>query len=151
MKTILFFVAVASIQATAFGQQNVANLLEHYLHLKNALFENEPGEAVTLSGHLLQSLDKSETFDHKNAMVKSVNKIMGTRDIEKQRAALADLSEILWQSIKDGGAPLQPVYYYYCPMKKVYWLSTEAVITNPYYGSVMPSCGTLTDQKNPQT
>lgn len=151
MKTILFFVAVASIQATAFGQHNVADLLDHYLQLKNALFQNEPREAVIHSVNLLQSLDKSESFYRKSAMIKSVNKITGTRDIEKQRTSFAELSVLIWQSITENRQLPQTYYYHYCPMKKVYWLSTEAVINNPYYGSVMPNCGTLADQKNQQT
>jgi hypothetical protein len=43
MRTILFFVGVALIQATAFGQQKAADLLNHYLQLTNALFRTIPG------------------------------------------------------------------------------------------------------------
>jgi hypothetical protein len=40
---------------------------------------------------------------------------------------------------------VQPVYQDYCPMKKAYWLSSEAAIKNPYYGSQMLSCGKIND------
>jgi hypothetical protein len=106
---------------------------------------------VIHSGNLLQSVNNDEALGRKGDMIKLTQKINGTLDIEKQRAAFADLSVIIWQSIKDWGEPLQPVYYYYCPMKKAYWLSNQAVIKNPYYGKVMSFCGNLTDQKNPQT
>lgn len=34
-----------------------------------------------------------------------------------------------------------PTYYQYCPMQDAYWLSKENAVKNPYYGSMMLSCG----------
>ena len=39
----------------------------------------------------------------------------------------------------------QPIYHAYCHMKKVYWLSAEAGIKNPYYGKTMLTCGKVTE------
>jgi hypothetical protein len=30
-------------------------------------------------------------------------------------------------------------------MKKMYWLSSEAAIKNPYYGKMMLTCGSVTE------
>lgn len=42
-----------------------------------------------------------------------------------------------------------PIYYQFCPManngKGANWLSKENVVKNPYYGSMMLSCGKVTE------
>ena len=42
-----------------------------------------------------------------------------------------------------------PTYYQFCPManngKGANWLSKENVVKNPYYGSMMLSCGKVTE------
>jgi hypothetical protein len=35
------------------------------------------------------------------------------------------------------------LYVDYCPMKKVFWLSADKAIRNPYYGNMMLSCGNI--------
>ena len=45
-----------------------------------------------------------------------------------------------------------PVYYQFCPMandgKGANWLSKENAVKNPYYGSMMLSCGKTVETIN---
>ena len=54
----------------------------------------------------------------------------------------------LVKSFKLGGE--QDLYWQYCPMANDdtggYWLSTESEIRNPYFGSMMMSCGEVKEK-----
>jgi hypothetical protein len=53
----------------------------------------------------------------------------------------------MWKIVKNNSEIRESVYYQYCPMKKMYWLSKEETIKNPYYGSKMLTCGNVSDKK----
>ncbi|MFY7963827.1 MAG: mercury transporter, partial [Chitinophagaceae bacterium] len=61
-----------------------------------------------------------------------------------QRDHFTSLSKNMYELLKAAKANTT-VYYQYCPMfnngKGANWLSKEATIKNPYYGSMMLSCG----------
>ena len=65
-------------------------------------------------------------------------------NISHQREHFASLSTNMFALAKVLPLSDQPVYQEYCPMKKTYWLSSEAAIKNPYFGSTMLTCGTVT-------
>ena len=97
---------------------------------------------------LIQSLDtakftNSATLSPK--LKKEANAIASSSDINKQRLAFATLSQAMIEFVKANKADTAPIYVDYCPMKKTYWLSAEKTIRNPYYGSAMLSCGSITD------
>jgi copper chaperone CopZ len=70
--------------------------------------------------------------------------IASKTDIDVQRKAFTELTAPLLALVKV--APrAEPVYYDHCPMYEggAYWLSQEKPIKNPFYGSMMLTCGSV--------
>lgn len=74
--------------------------------------------------------------------------ISETKGISHQREHFSSLSDNMYKLAKSVNLSAVPVYQQYCSMKKMYWLSSEAAIKNPYYGSKMLTCGKVTDTIN---
>jgi hypothetical protein len=75
-------------------------------------------------------------------LISDAEQIAATKDVKRQRERFNDFSNnmfVLAKAIKLS----EPVYQQYCPMKKTYWLSSEAAIKNPYYGNQMLTCGNV--------
>ncbi|MBK8227459.1 MAG: DUF3347 domain-containing protein [Flavobacteriales bacterium] len=70
--------------------------------------------------------------------------IASKTDIHAQRKAFAELSPHMLTLVKVAPRP-DPVYYDHCPMYEggANWLSMEKPIKNPFYGSMMMTCGTV--------
>ncbi|MBK7555859.1 MAG: DUF3347 domain-containing protein [Flavobacteriales bacterium] len=70
--------------------------------------------------------------------------IASKTDIEAQRKAFAELSAPILALVKVAPRP-EPVYYDHCPMYEggADWLSQEKGIKNPFYGSMMLTCGSV--------
>ncbi|MBK9289326.1 MAG: DUF3347 domain-containing protein [Flavobacteriales bacterium] len=70
--------------------------------------------------------------------------IASKADIETQRKAFAELSAPMLALVKVAPRP-DPVYYDHCPMYDggADWLSQEKGIKNPFYGSMMLTCGSV--------
>lgn len=127
--------------------QNTENIFNQYLKVKDALVKSDSKTTSEQAVLLHKEIEASSTFSEKESLLKLVQKMTKTTDIEKQRAAFADVSTTMWKVVKNGKGIKQDVYYQYCPMKKMYWLSNEAKIKNPYYGSKMLTCGNVADKK----
>jgi hypothetical protein len=158
MKTILFIVALF---ATAFFQKSFAqdsttqtqsqlsHLLTSYYNIKDALVA---GNANTASTSAEQFVKTANGIDYKvisegniNALLYDATAISESKDLKEQRMYFANLSTNMFAVAKAVKLTTQPVYYTYCPMKKAYWLSSEAVIKNPYFGNTMLTCGKVTE------
>ncbi|MBL7951294.1 MAG: DUF3347 domain-containing protein [Flavobacteriales bacterium] len=70
--------------------------------------------------------------------------IAAKKEIDAQRKAFAELSPHMLTLVKVAPRP-EPVYYDHCPMYEggADWLSQEKVIKNPFYGSMMLTCGSV--------
>ncbi|MBK6754066.1 MAG: DUF3347 domain-containing protein [Flavobacteriales bacterium] len=70
--------------------------------------------------------------------------IASKTDIDTQRKAFAELSAPMLALVKAAPRP-EPVYYDHCPMYEggADWLSQEKGIKNPFYGSMMLTCGSV--------
>ena len=70
--------------------------------------------------------------------------ITESKDAAHQREHFTSLSVNIYELIKVS-KHTETVYYQHCPMyndgKGANWLSKESTIKNPYYGSMMMSCG----------
>ncbi len=66
------------------------------------------------------------------------------KDIEAQRGLLAELSERVIELARNTPPPGQTLYVANCPMVEADWLQTEEKLSNPYMGSRMLRCGSLT-------
>lgn len=159
------FLVVAFI-ATAFVQQGFAQdftktnqlsaLLNSYYGIKNALVNSDATAAAAKANELVKAIDAIDmktlsTADH-TALITAQDKlkmdaqaIAASNKIEAQRTSFSTLSNNIYTLAKAAKLSTEPVYMEYCPMKKMYWLSSEASIKNPYYGKAMPTCGKVTD------
>lgn len=131
------------------SQQQLSQLLTHYYSIKDALVAGNSGTAAIKAEEFLKT---ANSIDYKiisegniNALVKDATVISGLKDINKQRARFANLSDNMSSLVKLVKFSSEPIYQIYCPMKKANWLSSEKDIKNPYYGSAMLTCGKVVD------
>lgn len=162
MKKIFLLVALI---ATAFTQQlvaqdnkpgSLAGLLTSYYGIKDALVtSNSTGAAAnaleflkTVNGVDLKSLSAADAAAFKPLQEKlafDARHISESKDIAHQREHFANFSVNFFTLVKAVKLTDKPVYYAYCPMKKSYWLSSDAAIKNPYYGNMMLTCGKVSE------
>ncbi|GAB2841294.1 DUF3347 domain-containing protein [Ferruginibacter profundus] len=159
--TAVIFVLATQYAATA--QKNIATfkpILIAYYDVKNALVNTDAAKAALVASQFVKVINGIDTKTLPAAELKSFiavqNKlqqaaanIAATKDINKQRDLFAGFSIDMYALAKDVKLSDQPVYQDYCPMKKMYWLSNEKNIKNPYYGNAMLTCGSITATINP--
>lgn len=139
--------AISLLGYAAFAQ-NTNMLLSNYLSVKNTLVNGNEKAATQAISVLFQSIKAENNFAQKEALLKATEKMTKAEGVEKQRAVFNEVSITMWQLVKSTKKVSQPVYYHFCPMKKAYWLSSEAAIKNPYYGSSMLTCGKVSESIN---
>jgi len=164
MKSLLTTViVVVTMGLTATAQNAVAALqplLVSYFEMKDALVNADAGTASAKAADFVKiigSIDskalpaaalQSFTALH-DKLKQDAGNIAATKDISRQRDLFAGFSldlAALAKAVKLSG---QPVYQAYCPMKKMYWLTNEKIIKNPYYGKQMLNCGSIIQTFNP--
>ena len=154
MKKIL----IVALVATAFLQNSFAQdsaiiqpspLLSSYYELKNALVAGNATTASLRAEEFVKALNainvSNVNEDVRNGLFKDAGYISTNKNINQQRELFATFSTNMYASAKAMKLTANPVYYAYCPMKKAYWLSSEAAIKNPYYGSAMLTCGKVAE------
>lgn len=130
-------------------------VFDDYFAVKNALVKTDGSIASTKATALLSSINEVQmetlkTAEHNVWMKVSKNlkedtqNIANTKDTKKQRDYFDTLSLNMYDLIKVSKQET-PTYYQFCPMandgKGANWLSKENAIKNPYYGSMMLTCG----------
>ena len=103
------------------------------MKVKDALVKSDFKSASAAVSDFKTAINKEASFTHKNDLLSAVEKMNKANSLEKQREAFADVSIIMWKTIKASGKNTQELYYQYCSMKKAYWISKEKEIKNPYY------------------
>ncbi len=157
---MVVFVTAISIQHS-FAQDNtkttsLSALLNSYLDIKNALVATDATTASVKAGELAKAIEDVDMkalseADHntfmplKEKLAFDARHISESKDISHQREHFSALSNNIYKLAKAVKLSAEPVYQAYCPMKKMYWLSSEAAIKNPYYGKAMLTCGKVTE------
>lgn len=137
---------------------SVKTIVDHYLHIKNALANDNGNEAANGAKAMekaISSLDKSlftaeqkKVYDDIEDDLKEHAEHIGKNSdkIKHQRSHFAMLSTDMYQLVKNFGAG-QPIYHDHCPMynenKGAMWLSEMKEVKNPFYGAEMLTCGTV--------
>lgn len=130
-------------------------LFTHYFALKNALVASD-ATAASASAAEFSTAVKAVQMERMNPEVHGVwmqvmepmanlgEGIASKKDLEAQRKAFAELSAPMLALVKVAPRP-EPVYYDHCPMYEggANWLSQEKPIKNPFYGSMMLTCGSV--------
>lgn len=152
-------IAVKEVKISSNNSTNSENQLqpifENYFLLKDALVKTNGKEASEKAKIVLTSISavKMETLktdEHITWMkvyqnlTNDAKTILETQDVEKQRSVFNSLSKGIYELIKVS-KPTEAVYYQYCPMKKMNWLSKENTIKNPYFGTQMLTCGSVVE------
>lgn len=133
---------------------SLQTVYDAYFELKDALIKSDASIAATKAAILLKAINavKMETLGGNHMAYMNVEKdlklnaehISESKDIAHQRDHFSALSTAIYQLLKTAKANTT-VYYDHCPMyndgKGANWLSKDAAIKNPYYGSMMLSCG----------
>jgi len=130
-------------------------VFDSYFTLKDALVKTDGNQASIKAKELKTAItavkmDKLATDIHTiwmklvSGLTEDAEHINETKDIAHQRDHFMSLSKNMYELIKVAKTN-DPVYYQFCPManngKGANWLSKEAGIKNPYYGSQMLTCG----------
>ena len=145
--------------------QNAGELqavFDRYFDLKDALVQSDGKSASTAAKALVTAIRKVkmgelEPKTHEVWMVKmkalseNAEKISESTDADDQRVYFSGLSQPMYELMKLSTAG-PTVYYQKCPMynngKGANWLSKESSIKNPYYGSMMMTCGSTVEKIN---
>ncbi|MCF6361258.1 MAG: DUF3347 domain-containing protein [Cyclobacteriaceae bacterium] len=149
---------VKRYEVSADFQEQLNAVYQANLELSNAFVAGEAdvakSKAATMSSSMKNvdmSLLKGDAHMVWMAYIKPINeglKVIGNAsDIAAQRKAYAGVSEGLFKSVKAFGVG-ETVYYQHCPMAKASWLSNSEDINNPYYGSMMLTCGSTKEVLN---
>ena len=154
---IYLSVAVTSLFAqSGSNNTNLASLLNNYYEIKSALVNSDAAKAASAATGFVnaaKSVDmKALSENDRKALIAVQEKlkadaqsIASSDKIDAQRKAFASLSGNIYTLAKSVKLSADKIYQQYCPMKKMYWLSDEAAIKNPYYGKTMLTCGNVTD------
>jgi len=149
---MMLIVFIIISQAVIAQQSDITALNNHYLGIKNALtiedgkIASEQALLLLKSVNTINGLNASEQKNwlaQKNKLIAAADAISKTIDVAKQREQLNELSLAIYAVLKSIKVNTSTFYYQYCPMKKVYWVSNEKEIKNPYYGKKMLTCGSV--------
>jgi len=138
------------------GDNAFPQLLSSYYDVKNALVSSDASMAASKATALLTAVkavdvkklsekDKKAYASLKDKLILDAEHISESKDVDHQRDHFSTLSTNVYALAKTVKLTDKPVYYDYCPMKKMYWLSEEQAIKNPYYGKSMLTCGKITE------
>lgn len=149
-------VVVVFSNVDAKASASIKEIVDHYLHIKNALANDDAGEAASGAKAMENAIDKLDksllTAEQKTAydaneaeMKEHAEHITKNGDnIKHQRSHFVMMSEVVYDLVKNFGAG-RPVYHDHCPMARdnqgAMWLSEVKEIKNPYFGSAMFKCG----------
>ena len=151
-------VAVTFSNVDAKAAASIKEIVDHYLHIKNAL-ANDKGSEAAKGGkgmkEAISKLDKSlltaeqkAAYDINDEELKEHAEHIGKNGdkISHQRSHFVMLSEVMYDLVKNFGAG-RPLYHDHCPMARdnmgAMWISEMKEIKNPYFGAEMLKCGSV--------
>ena len=135
--------------ALTFSDENITEIVEAYLSLKDALVATNGDKASKEAENLLSILERSD-IKTKKSLKMEVEKITKATDPEIQRVAFDLISQQVLIIAKSVILTEGKLYKQYCPMAKnnegAFWLSTSSEIRNPYFGDKMLTCGSVEEE-----
>jgi hypothetical protein len=155
VSTLLFLLVSSGATATCYLQP----VYDAYFALKDALVKSDAVDAAAKGTSLLAALkavdmtklakeEHSQWMKIQSALITDAQKISATKNVDQQRESFITLSSNMYLLMKSSDLET-PVYYQHCPMandgKGADWLSKEKGIKNPYYGSMMLTCGKVVE------
>lgn len=145
-------------------KSQITDVYKAYNELKDALVASDSALAITASSVVLSNLNKVDMsllkqpeahkvlMTQKPMLILQLDKVVHAKTLAEQRTAFLQISNGVINLIENFGTS-QKVMVQFCPMaddfKGGYWLSTDAAIKNPYFGSKMLTCGSTKTIINP--
>ena len=149
-------VAITFTNVDTKSAASIKEIVDHYLHVKNALTNDNGREAASGAKAMavainkldksLFSADQKKVFDGIEDDLKDHAEHIGKNgdNIKHQRSHFSMMSEDVYGLVKAFGGG-RPLYHDHCPMynenKGAMWLSEMKEVSNPYFGSEMLTCG----------
>lgn len=150
-------IAVTYANVDAKVAASLKEVVGHYLHIKNALANDNGNEAANGAKAMEKALDRidksfftadqKKIYDEDEDELKEHAEHIGKKadDIKHQREHFLLMSEVVYDLVKSFGGG-QTLYHDHCPMYNedkggAMWLSETKEVKNPYFGSEMPKCG----------
>lgn len=131
-------------------------VLQQYYVLKNALADDQSAAAASAAVQLQQVIKEvphdgfAKDDQHQlwmkesGSMAKHAAEIAGSKDLKAQRKSFEGVSFPMLNLVKALKLNKGAVYVQYCPMGKFTWLNEVKAVQNPYHGSAMYDCGSVT-------
>jgi hypothetical protein len=147
------------VKVNAQEATELSNLFTQYFALKNALVKSDgitsaANAAAMVTAYSAIKMEALNPAEHavwmkvEKTIQFNAQHIAETKDIKHQREHFMALSTDMYELMKVAKSTT-PVYYQFCPMandgKGANWLSQEMAVKNPYYGSMMLSCGKVVE------
>ncbi|MEX2336027.1 MAG: DUF3347 domain-containing protein [Fulvivirga sp.] len=139
-------------KAAAVNTEGEPAFLVNYMDIKNALVDDNYEQVKQAASDMQKSLKDSELGKkQRNQLKESVSILTDAQDIKAQRKQFAQLSQQLYQVVKNGDVTDNTLYWQHCPMalgEGANWLSYNEQVRNPFMGHRMPGCGSVEETIN---
>jgi len=143
------------VQSTPEFNEQMANVLDRYFDLKDALVESDAEKATSTAEELLRMVDivdpnslneGSATLwsSYHEVITQRSRELIPLEDVDQQRYRFEYISEVMIEMVEMFQPVGYEIYHQSCPMVRdgsADWLSREEQIANPYHGDRMMRCG----------
>ncbi len=156
MKKLASFTLSLALAINLFAQEHpksaspfTQSLTDSYLALQASLAGDDLNLAHEAALAYIASFDKSTASLNTEALTKHANEIAAAADLHGARYAFRELSsqaKMLFDYLATPDS--KPLYLVHCNMafagEGADWIQASTDVTNPYYGSRMLTCGSVT-------
>ncbi len=138
----------ATLQESAKNNIDVENIYSSYFDLQKALSKDDLKNAQSVSAKLVKMLPKITSGSFESIKASAVS-ISISESIDEARTKFQPLSNAMIDLAKENKTPANSsLYIVHCPMAfnntGADWLQTHKDVENPYFGSQMYRCGSVT-------
>jgi hypothetical protein len=143
MKRIaLVLVILAIVVTTTAASESLKAIVDAYTQIQSQLaadkIDDIKGPARAIAGQAATMGKNGQ------ALAKAANAIEAAKDLKGAREAFGPLTDAVMAAGKaEGWKDVEGVRIGFCPMASKPWLQKEEQVRNPYYGSLMLTCGEL--------
>ena len=129
--------------------ENVAAMPLAHAYLKvSELFAADKADAAALAALAEQARALAGQSPQAAQIAKLADEMRG-KDIESQRELFKGLSQEMIHLLKAAPMAGMTLYVAHCPMVEADWVTADKEIRNPYAGSQMLTCGSITGELSP--
>lgn len=151
---------LASVEISKNEKAALQPILNNYLELKNALVSDNFSEAKNKISEVENSIDNVEASQFspekgtiwsniQQELQRELDILASAENIDEIRNNFDEFSATMIRMLKLFRPNEAEIYVQHCPMadndKGAHWISASAEIKNPYFGSKMLKCGSVTE------